>query len=303
MSVFALVIVTFNRSKLLSKCLESVLSGTKLPDHIYVINNASTDDTNSVMQRYVYNYANRITVINLPKNLGGAGGFEVGTRIAFENGASFIGLLDDDVVLYKDCLEVVFEHFSHGKDCMIAVREDLKGNLVEYGALHVDYSNPFRANPKVSSVAEEFASVSNLPDILEVSTGAFEGFFFSAEVVKKVGFPNKEFFIFGDDTDYSLRIRKTGYKIYAIKSARVIRQLAFQRYRDKQSQWKQYYRWRNFFTLHFVYGENFLVRFKPFLLTGVLCCMNIFKKDALNYFQVLKDSLELEKSLKSKKQF
>jgi rhamnopyranosyl-N-acetylglucosaminyl-diphospho-decaprenol beta-1,3/1,4-galactofuranosyltransferase len=39
------VIVTYNRKDLLRECLNAVLSQTRPPDHVLVVDNASTDGT------------------------------------------------------------------------------------------------------------------------------------------------------------------------------------------------------------------------------------------------------------------
>lgn len=39
------VIVTYNRKELLRECLKAVLGQTRPPDHILVVDNASTDGT------------------------------------------------------------------------------------------------------------------------------------------------------------------------------------------------------------------------------------------------------------------
>jgi glycosyltransferase involved in cell wall biosynthesis len=38
-------IVTYNRSKLLERCIDHILGQTRKPDGLIVINNSSTDDT------------------------------------------------------------------------------------------------------------------------------------------------------------------------------------------------------------------------------------------------------------------
>ena len=53
----------------------------------------------------------------------------------------------------------------------------------------------------------------------EITGTAFEGPFIRREVVEKIGLPNKDLFIFCDDTDYCLRTIRAGYKILYIPDA------------------------------------------------------------------------------------
>lgn len=54
---------------------------------------------------------------------------------------------------------------------------------------------------------------------VEISGTAFEGLFVRGEVVRLVGLPNKDLFIFCDDTDYCLRTVAAGYKILYVPTA------------------------------------------------------------------------------------
>lgn len=44
-ATIAVVVVTYNRKKLLIECLDAILAGTRLPDKIILVDNGSTDDT------------------------------------------------------------------------------------------------------------------------------------------------------------------------------------------------------------------------------------------------------------------
>ena len=54
---------------------------------------------------------------------------------------------------------------------------------------------------------------------VEIQGAAFEGPFIRREVVEKIGYPNKELFIFCDDTDYCLRTVQAGFKILYVPTA------------------------------------------------------------------------------------
>jgi GT2 family glycosyltransferase len=105
-----------------------------------------------------------------------------------------------------------------------------------------------------------------MPVEVPVENVAFEGFMVSREVVAAVGLPDAGYFIFYDDVDFALRARRAGFAIVALRDAVLVRQLDFDQQHDMRS-WKGYYMYRNLFLVHFRYGENALVRLKPFLMT------------------------------------
>ena len=103
------VIVTYNRSKDLIRCLTSVKSGSVTPDSIVVVNNASTDDTKEVVSK---NFP-EVILINLEKNTGGSGGFYEGLLYAHKNLKSdYYWLMDDDGYPSKNCLEMLLSKSS-----------------------------------------------------------------------------------------------------------------------------------------------------------------------------------------------
>ena len=62
-----------------------------------------------------------------------------------------------------------------------------------------------------------------------------------------------------------MRTRRAGFPIVALRDAVLVRQLDFDQQHDMRS-WKGYYMYRNLFVVHLRYGENVLVRLKPYLI-------------------------------------
>lgn len=257
----AIVVVTYNRLKLLKQCLQKLEKQTYAIDSLIVVNNASTDGvTAGFLDSYKGNLP--LTVIHNEVNTGGAGGFYTGIRHAHQLGYEWIFIMDDDVFADSCCIEQLME-VAH--PCMIAVREYKDGQLVERAAIEYNLSNPFYLNPKRLAVCDKYKDREDMPATIEVDNVAFEGFMIKREVIDIIGYPEPKYFIFYDDVDYALRARKAGYAIKAVRDAKLIRQLPF----DQQgaiNSWKAFYMFRNLFYIHFKFGENFFVRNKPYLL-------------------------------------
>lgn len=256
----AVVIVTYNRADLLARSLDGLAAQTHAPDAVFVVDNASTDHTAEVL-------ASRtdlpLEVITSAENLGGAGGFHLGTKAAYDAGHDRIWLIDDDVVAAPECLAVLM---AADEDALMVVREDLAGVLVEKAAIRFDLTNPLAIRPKTASVDSTYATRAEMPERVAVENVAFEGFMFRRGVVDEIGLPDDSYFIFYDDVDYALRIRRTGRTIWALRDAVLVRQLDFNQQHDL-SGWKGFYMYRNLFVVHLRYGANPLVRLKPLLIT------------------------------------
>ena len=263
----AVVVVTYNRADLLEQMLAGLAALETRPDAVFVVDNASSDHTPAVLDR-----ATNLGLVSmrLPENLGGAGGFRTGMKAAYDAGFDRIWLVDDDVVPAPDCLTVLL---GVDEACLLSVREDLAGQLVEKSALHFDLRNPLAIRPKRSSVDSAYATRAELPPLVEIETVAFEGFMVRREVVDAIGLPDDSFFIFYDDVDFAIRARRAGYRIWAVRDAVLVRQLDFDQQHALDS-WKGYYMYRNLFAVHFRYGENRLVRAKPYAIAATVTLLS-----------------------------
>jgi GT2 family glycosyltransferase len=205
--------------------------------------------------------------IHLDENTGGAGGFRAGVEAAYDQGFDRIWLMDDDVVPAPDCLALLM---AQDEACVMAVREDVHGRLVEMAATEFDLTHPWSMRPKRAMVESDYGDRHAMPERVELHVVAFEGPLFRREVVDAIGLPDPSFFIFYDDVDFALRARRAGYRIWAVRDAVLVRQLEHSQQHDLAG-WKGYYMYRNLFAVHFRYGTNPLVRAKPYAIaTGVV---------------------------------
>jgi GT2 family glycosyltransferase len=286
------VIVTYNRAGLLARCLDGLADSKRRPDAVFVVDNASTDDTPEVL-------AKRddlpMTVMRPEENLGGAGGFNLGLKAAYEGGFDRIWLIDDDVVPAPECLDVLL---AHPGPALMAVREDTHGRLCEKAATSFDLRNPFAVRPKRQTVETQYGDRAAMPAEVPLENVAFEGFMVTREVVSSVGLPDPGFFIFYDDVDYALRVRRAGFPIVGLRDAVLVRQLDFDQQHDTRS-WKGYYMYRNLFVVHLRYGENMLVRAKPYAIAPVVALVSLLRghrDEARNVWRALRDAPTLARS-------
>jgi rhamnopyranosyl-N-acetylglucosaminyl-diphospho-decaprenol beta-1,3/1,4-galactofuranosyltransferase len=259
----AAVVVTYNRKELLRQCLGGILAQTRPVDAIYVVDNASTDGTD---QMIAAEYADRVVYERLPENIGGAGGFHHGMKRAYEDGYDWIWVMDDDAQPEPGCLsELLSPQVPASVEVRVPVRVDDNGSSLLPGS-SFDLRNPFRRSFR--RPASQLPPVTNNPEVhlyIPVEDFTFEGTIFRRSIVRQVGFPHKDLFLWCDDTEYALRIaRCTGAKFLCCPSAR-IRHSAPSTGPLSVHQ-RQYYAWRNSFWIYRHYGENMLVRLKPIIL-------------------------------------
>jgi len=294
----AVVVVTYNRAELLVNLLTGLAKLERPADAVIVVDNASTDDTASVLATWVTAGSigqTRRQVITSPKNLGGAGGFHAGLKAAYDAGFDRIWLMDDDVVPAPDCLTVLLAQDPEHSDCLMSVRENADGSLIELAATRFDLRNPLAIKPKTASVVTTYRDRASMPERVELENVAFEGFMVHRRVVAEIGLPDPSFFIFYDDVDYALRARRAGWRIWAVRDARLVRQLDFSQQHDLSS-WKGFYMYRNLFVVHLRYGENALVRAKPWAIAAAVTVLAVLRGrrgEAANVIRALRSAREM----------
>jgi GT2 family glycosyltransferase len=291
----AIVVVTYNRADMLRGLLDGLTKLDQPADAVIVVNNASTDHTAQVLSEAA---TPNLQVIDSPENLGGAGGFHLGSKAAVEQGWDRLYLIDDDVVPAHDCLEVLL---AQDEDCLFSVREDRNGKLIELAALKFDLRNPLAIKPKTASVMDTYPTRDALPERVAVENVAFEGFMIRRSVLEEIGLPDPSYFIFYDDVDLAIRARRAGRTIWAVRDAVLVRQLDFSQQHDLAG-WKGFYMYRNLFVVHLRYGENVLVRLKPWLITAAVVLLSPLrggKHEAVNVIKALRAARDMRTLPKS----
>ncbi len=215
MKKVAAIVVTYNRCELLKECIDALklLQTFNSIVEILIIDNASTDNTFQMVQEYLS--AGKIHYFNTKKNIGGAGGFHFGMQKAYELGYDYFWLMDDDTIVQPDTLAK-----------LLAADEKLKGT---YGflsslALWKDGTECFM-NYHTIAMDWNLEKRRLQEGLVKVETATFVSFFVKKEVAEQVGLPIKEYFIWGDDTEYSGRIAKE-YPCYLVSDSCVTHKMA-----------------------------------------------------------------------------
>jgi GT2 family glycosyltransferase len=292
----AVVVVTHNRADLLARMLDGLVAQTWRPDAVIVVDNASGDHTQQVLARWSSDDL-PLQVIRSEENVGGAGGFRIGMETAYAAGWDRIWVMDDDVVPAPDCLATLMAVDPELSACLMCVREDLEGRLVEKSAITFDLRNPLAIKPKTASVETTYGTRAAMPPLVEIQVVAFEGLLLRREVVAAVGLPDAEFFIFYDDADFALRARKAGFHLWAVRDAVLVRQLPFSQ-RHALETWKGYYMYRNLFVVHFRHGANPLVRAKPYAIAAVVAALSPVRggrAEAGNVIRAIRDARGMQR--------
>ena len=181
----------------------------------------------------------------------------------------YLWIMDDDVLPEDDCLERLLEFQTKDRMITIPNRSDL--NYEDKAIVKMNMSNPFKIFMKkktiilASDLKEQCTDVYDMP---------FEGPLINIKLINKVGYPDSEYFLQFDDTDYATRSVKYT-KIGFVKSAILHKQIiTSNNERKKYMDWRDYYAYRNDVIYCKKYGRNIFVK----NLTPVLMYITMFSK-------------------------
>ena len=243
--MLAAVIVTYNRKELLGNNIRMLLKQTLPFDKIFVVDNCSTDGTHEFLVQHGWIDNEQFVYVKTASNIGGAGGFYTGTKAAYDAGADWIVLMDDDgLAADENTFEILF---AEGQKQYVQNKKLFANALVQQGDL-------------LSFKIDQMYTVSEALDaaqdgVIRNAANPFNGTMVSRELVAEIGYPNPDFFIKGDEVNYKQRAYAAGADVITVVDARYIhprpdthekvvlgKKVPF----FVEAPWKEYYAARNF---------------------------------------------------------
>lgn len=188
-------VVTYNRLPLLKECLQALETyAPKTP--VLVIDNASTDGTAEwLKQEQARNPL--LEVISSRKNLGGAGGFSLAMEEALKRGADYVWIMDDDTIIQEQSLPALLREAKNHPEALFFSSRALWTDGTD------NKMNAHRLLEKEDG---------NNPVLCREAT--FVSLLVSARAIEQYGLPIAEFFIWGDDIEYTRRLSHKGSGYY-----------------------------------------------------------------------------------------
>lgn len=195
----AALVVTFNRRDLLLQTLNALENQTRPLDRIVVVDNASTDDTWALLKAYSPTVP--MTIMRLPENTGGAGGFYHAMNKAYEGGYDAFWIMDDDTLPRPDALEKLVEGMEEAAEYRgempsfagsMVVWKDGNACYMNFPTPTWDWMTPLAHGKKWTNLA----------------CTSFVSCLVTREAIEQCGLPYPEYFIWFDDAEYTYRLSK-----------------------------------------------------------------------------------------------
>ena len=215
-----IIVLNWNGKDDTLECLKSLEKINYSNYRIIVVDNGSEDDSVSEIRRRFSN----VKIIENKKNLGFSGGNNVGIKYAIDNGAHYVLLINNDTTVEKDFLNELVE---------IGESDEKIGVL---GSKIYFYSEPNRiwfAGGKVSWLKNKGTHIG----LDQIDSGQYDKIkemdyltgcclLIKREVIEKIGVLSEDYFLYYEDTDFSLRAKNADYKIVYVPKSKIYHKIS-----------------------------------------------------------------------------
>lgn len=210
-----ILILNYQRPKETIECLHSIVKFSNCQIFklsIILIDNGSQDESVELIRKKFPH----LKIIENKKNLGFAGGNNVGIKYALRKSADFILLLNNDTEVYSDFLIQLIKVMRKDKNVGIAgpVIEHKVKNKTFYdygGKINFKLARAYHINKrtyqKTKPIERDFVSGCCM--------------LIKKEVFEKVGFLDERYFLYLEDVDFCVRVKKVGYKIWMVPAVKI----------------------------------------------------------------------------------
>lgn len=242
------VLVTYNRLEKLKRALECYEKQTYPLQEVLVVDNCSTDGTDLFLAEWgVQKSEFKRKWISLSENMGGAGGFAAGMEEVLQQqkqkyiNADWILVSDDDAFPEDDAVEKlirVYEQLPRKEQNSVVVLSSAVLNHGKYDLGH-------RCRIQKSFLRVRFTSVNEKEydnPFFKMDIFTYVGVMIRLDVLAQAGPANKDYFIYCDDHEHSLRLRKYGEFICVPTSVFHHDRTSI---KDRKITWYNYYDRRN----------------------------------------------------------
>ena len=201
MEKIGLVTITFNSADVINGFLDSALNQTFQNFIVYIIDNNSQDETESIIKSYD---DNRIVVVKNQENVGVAKANNQGIKLALKENCSQVLIINNDIEFEEKLIEKMLG-VQNQKDCSLVVPKMMYFDTPEY----IWYAG--------SSFIKKKGYLPIHKGMQQKDVGQFDGVYpveyapTCCLLVKKivfqdVGFMDEKYFLYFDDTDFLYRV-------------------------------------------------------------------------------------------------
>jgi len=201
------------------QCLKQLFDLGFANNEMVVVDNASPNDA---VERIKSAYPG-VHIICSPQNNGFAAGHKMAADYALTNNYELLWILNPDVILQENTLKALVQAYRRkgpGIYGSVSVSEH-NPDRVEFGGAY-GIINGIRSGVYDFHKADELSMLQQTAE--DIHVGAIEGFSFlvPVEIIKRFGFMDTSFFMYGEELEYCLRLMNEGIPSYIATGSVVV---------------------------------------------------------------------------------
>lgn len=258
MKTVAVILINYNGIDDTRECVDSLLkSSTSVNLEIVIVDNCS-DNNEADYLRKLYPEA---YVIQSKENLGFAGGNNFGICFALKHDIDYILILNNDTVVAGDMIENLIDADNGHSVCIPKMYYYDFPKRIWYGGGTIN-----RITGETKHL--RFNYIDNSPEDKAVSKCTFATFacvLISKNIIKEVGLLDEEYFMYCEDTDFSLRLLENSVDILYVPMAQLWHKVS-KSSGGEGSPFSEYYMARNSFLYLKKHKSFFAITAFPYIL-------------------------------------
>ena len=301
-TTLSIIIVNYNSRKVLLDCLNSLVKGEYcFPYEVFVVDNASSESIADLPEKY-----QPFRFIFNNNNLGFAAANNIGIRLAK---GKYILLLNPDTIVNKDSFQPMIDYMENDPGtgivgCKIfnaegviersthsfpsVLKEFVHAN--EFVKAFMSYDSFFGSLFRKKSRLKAFDSYWDHDSQREVDHVTGACMMVRREAIEKAGLLDEAFFLYNEEVEWSLRIKKAGYKSIFLPDSNIIHLFGHSTGQKVQKQKVNRLLVERYRGMLYFFGKHYGF-LKQMLLRGI-----VFEGFALrlllNYIKILNPSLK-----------
>lgn len=280
----AIILVNWKTPSDTIECIDSLINLNYSGFKVFVVDNGSNDGSDTKIQKHINSISLDCELIKSNENLGFSGGNNIAIKKAIEEGFQWFWLLNNDTIAQKDSLSTLVDFGLQNKNAGILGSKIyyFNSNKIWYAGGYVDYKTG-----KGSSIGRD-----------EVDNGQYDiakkcdyitgcSMLVRKEVIDSIGLLEDGFFLYYEDTDWSLRARLKGWNCYYVPTSIIEHKVGKSSEEGYSSPFLSYYNLRN---------RYLMTRRNKELFTKSGPLFFLLKKGFANiYFAILRKDRKIER--------
>jgi rhamnosyltransferase len=198
---------TRNDERVIDQLIDALLRQTRQPDHILIVDNASTDDT---LNRV---FPPQVTVIRNKENLGTSGTVRTGFQYALEHEYNWIWVFDADTVPQSDVLERLLNFYDD-------LQTSDQQHVCFLACWPISVAGEIK-EPPIAFTNQGILYLSERGDCRYTACDCtlWSGSLYRTASIAKIGLPSPNYVLDVAEMEYGYRAHRLGYISYIVHQA------------------------------------------------------------------------------------